>query len=131
MGRLVPPGKALDVSDDDRARASGWMSRGGVGPSLARNDWSVAAKPPARWRVSVSQRFPMRHLLIPLFFIAVCAAVLAEDSPAPASVAAPPGRLRFESIWLGPRDGSAPVAVELGHLTVLENRARPAGAVGG
>ncbi|HEY6066039.1 MAG TPA: alpha/beta fold hydrolase, partial [Thermoanaerobaculia bacterium] len=73
----------------------------------------------------------MRHVLVPLFSLAVALPVLAQDSPskAPATVAAPPGRLRFESIWLAPRDGSSPVAAEMGHLTVLENRSRPAGAV--
>jgi pimeloyl-ACP methyl ester carboxylesterase len=71
----------------------------------------------------------MRHLLISLFSLAVAAPALAQDPPVPASVTAPPGRLRFDSIWLAPRDGRAPVAAEMGHLTVLENRARPAGAV--
>jgi pimeloyl-ACP methyl ester carboxylesterase len=72
----------------------------------------------------------MRHLLIPLFFLSAVDPVSAQDSPAsPSSVTSPPGRLRFEAIRLAPRDGSAPVAAEMGYLTVLENRSRPAGAV--
>jgi pimeloyl-ACP methyl ester carboxylesterase len=70
----------------------------------------------------------MRQLAVAVFSLATAAPLLAQAAPA-AHAVAPPGRLRFESIWLTPRDGRLPVAAELGHLTVLENRSRPSGPV--
>jgi pimeloyl-ACP methyl ester carboxylesterase len=70
----------------------------------------------------------MRQLLVAVFSSATAASLLAQAAPT-AHVEAPPGRLRFESIWLASRDGRAPVVAELGHLTVLENRSQPAGPV--
>ncbi|HMA18163.1 MAG TPA: alpha/beta fold hydrolase [Thermoanaerobaculia bacterium] len=69
----------------------------------------------------------MRKVAVPVFAAVAAAAVLAQDSAS--TVQVPPGRLRFESVRLEPHDGSLPVAAELGHLTVLENRSRPDGAV--
>jgi pimeloyl-ACP methyl ester carboxylesterase len=69
----------------------------------------------------------MRCSALPLLCVIVAATALAQEpSPFP-STTVPPGRLRFEPIWLAPRDGSSPIGAELGHLTVLENHARPTG----
>lgn len=77
----------------------------------------------------------MRRLLSFALFAAV-APCLAQDSlPAPRAEIQeytidpkPPGALAFKPITLHPNDGSKSVAAELGRLTVLENRSRPAGA---
>jgi pimeloyl-ACP methyl ester carboxylesterase len=69
----------------------------------------------------------MRCSNLPLLCVIVAATALAQESSPFPSTNVPPGRLRFEPIRLAPRDGSSPVAAELGHLTVLENHARPTG----
>lgn len=51
----------------------------------------------------------------------------AQDLP-PRPPALPPGHLRVEPYTLRPQGGGAPIAAELGRLTVLESRARPDGA---
>ncbi|HLN79966.1 MAG TPA: alpha/beta fold hydrolase [Thermoanaerobaculia bacterium] len=78
-------------------------------------------------RVSPIERFAMRHVIVSLIAAAAAVAVLADDPSSPVQV--PPGRLRFEPVKLVPRDGSSAVIAEFGHLTVLENRSRPYGAV--
>ncbi|HSD73091.1 MAG TPA: hypothetical protein VLE54_09885, partial [Thermoanaerobaculia bacterium] len=70
----------------------------------------------------------MRHVIVSVFAAVVAAAAaLADEASSPVRV--PPGRLRLEPVRLVPRDGSAAVIAEFGHLTVLENRSRPDGAV--
>jgi pimeloyl-ACP methyl ester carboxylesterase len=70
----------------------------------------------------------MRQIVVSVFSVAVAlTTALAEDPASPVRV--PPGRLRFEPVKLVPRDGSSAVIAEFGHLTVLENRSRPEGAV--
>ncbi|HEU5249672.1 MAG TPA: hypothetical protein VFW15_06760, partial [Thermoanaerobaculia bacterium] len=123
MGQVVD---AASFADAVRTRNASHVNGG---PSPGGCDWSIAAKPRAQWRVSLDKRFAMRHLLVTLFSAAAATRILAHDPALPPAADKPPGpgRLRFESISLSPRDGSAPVKAELGHLTVLENRSRPDG----
>jgi pimeloyl-ACP methyl ester carboxylesterase len=70
----------------------------------------------------------MRRSVLSVLSLAVTATAFGQAiPPGPPSAPVPPGRLRFEPVRFAPRDGSAPVAVELGRLTVLENHGRPSG----